>query len=253
MDLIVRSEDPDGDMVTYRYQWIRNGEEISGENKNLLKSGNFNKGDVIQVRVVPSDDKAEGRAFLSPPVKILNSPPVVQEVRIEPRIAYAQDRLRAVVKGHDVDEDPIHYTYQWEKNGVVLAEERTEALEKGRFKRGDSIVVTVTPEDGEGRGNPKKSEAITILNSPPVILSSPPTSVEGNEYLYQVKAEDPDGDPTSFSLRSGPKGMEIDKEKGLVRWTIQWRDRGTHPVEIEVSDKDGAKCFQRYVLNVEIR
>jgi hypothetical protein len=253
LDVITRSQDPDGDPVTYHYQWIKNNEEILGEDKNILKSGNFKKGDLIQVRVTPSDGKVEGKPFLSVPVKILNSPPVIQDVRIEPKMAYANDHLKVQVKSYDVDGDSIYYTYQWEKNGVVLTEEKTEALEKGRFKKGDSIAVTVTPNDGESQGISKKSEPITILNSPPIIISSPPTSVEGNDYIYQVKAYDPDNDPIFFALKSAPKGMEIDKETGLVRWAIRGQDRGTHSIEIEASDKEGAKSFQRFVLNVEIR
>ena len=224
-----------------------------GEDKNILKSGNFKKGDLIQVRVTPSDGKVEGKPFLSVPVKILNSPPVIQEVRIEPKMAYANDHLKVYIKSNDIDRDSIYYTYQWEKNGVVLTEEKGEVLERGRFKKGDSIAVTVTPNDGESQGISKKSEPITILNSPPIIISSPPTSVEGNDYIYQVKAYDPDNDPIFFALKSAPKGMEIDKETGLVRWAIRSQDRGTHSIEIEASDKEGAKSFQRFVLNVEIR
>jgi hypothetical protein len=253
LDLVIRSQDPDGDPVTYYYQWIRNNEEISGERKNILKSGNFKKGDLIQVKVTPSDGKMEGKLFLSDAVKILNSSPVIEEVRIEPKMAYASETLKVYVKSHDIDGDSIYYTYQWEKNGAVLTEEKGEVLERGRFKKGDSIAVTVTPNDGESQGISKKSEPIAILNSPPIIISSPPTAVEGNDYVYQVKAYDPDNDPIFFALKSAPKGMEIDKETGLVRWAIRGQDGGTHSIEIEASDKEGAKSFQRFVLNVEIR
>jgi hypothetical protein len=253
LDLVIRSQDPDGDPVTYHYQWMKNNEEMAGENKNILKNENFKKGDLIQVRVTPSDGKVEGKPFLSVPVKILNSPPVIQEVRIEPRMAYINDQLKVHVKSYDIDGDSVDYIYQWGKNGAVLTEEKTEVLEKGRFKKGDSIAVTVTPNDGESQGISKKSEPITILNSPPIIISSPPTSVEGNDYIYQVKAYDPDNDPIFFALKSAPKGMEIDKETGLVRWAIRGQDRGTHSIEIEASDKEGVKSFQRFVLNVEIR
>jgi hypothetical protein len=253
LDLVIRSQDPGGDPVTYYYQWMKNDEEIVGENKSILKSGNFKKGDLIQTKVTPSDGKVEGKPFLSVPVKILNSTPVIQEVRIEPKMAYANDRLKVHIKSDDVDGDSIYYTYRWEKNGVFLNEERGEVLERGRFKKGDLIAVTVTPDDRENQGSSKKSEPITILNSPPIIVSSPPTSVEGNDYIYQVKAYDPDNDSISFALKSAPKGMEIDKETGLIRWAIRGQDRGTHSIEIEASDKEGAKSFQRFVLNVEIR
>ncbi len=253
LDLTIRSQDPDGDPVIYHYQWMKNNEEISGANMNILKSGNFKKGDLIQVKVVPSDGKTAGEPFLSDPVKILNSPPMLHEVVIEPKMAYANDRLKISTKSDDIDGDSIYYTFQWVKNGVILTEEKTDVLEKGGFKKGDSIAVTVTPDDSESHGTSKKSEPIIILNSPPVIISSPPTSIEGNDYTYQVKAYDPDNDPISFALKSAPKGMEIDKETALIRWAIQTKDRGTHSIEIEASDKEGGKSFQRFVLNVEFR
>jgi hypothetical protein len=253
LNLSVQSKDPDGDSVTYQFQWIRNDEEITGENKNNLKSGTFKKGDLILARVTPSDGKVSGTPFLSAPVKILNSPPVIQEVWIEPKVAYVTERLKANVKSSDPDRDFIYYTYQWEKNGAVLNEERGEFLERGLFSKGDSMAVIVTPDDRETLGTPKKSETLIISNSPPIILSSPPTSVEKSTYIYQVKANDPDNDPLTFTLKSGPKGMEMDKKTGLIRWEIRNEDKGSHSVEIEVTDDAGAKSIQRYNLMIDFK
>jgi hypothetical protein len=54
-------------------------------------------------------------------------------------------------------------------------------------------------------------------------------------------------------LKSGPKGMEMDKKTGLIRWEIRKEDRGNHSVEIEVSDDAGAKSIQRYTLTIDFR
>lgn len=253
INLFIQSHDPEGDPVTFQYRWIRNDEEIPGANDSSLKSGSFKKGDLIKARVVPSDGKVDGIPVLSSAVKILNSSPVIQGASIEPKVAYGTDRLKANVKSSDPDGDIIYYTYQWEKNGVVLNEERGEYLERGRFKRGDSIVVIVTPDDRENPGKPEKSDPIIILNSPPIIVSAPPTSVEKMTYLYQVTANDPDNDPITFTLKSGPKGMEMDKETGLLRWEIRKEDKGSHSVEIEISDDAGAKSIQRYTLAVDFK
>jgi hypothetical protein len=249
----VQGEDSDQDPITFFYQWIKNDEEMAGEKKNILNSGSFKKGDILQVRVVPSDGKEDGKPFLSNPVKVLNSPPVLQEVKIEPRVASASDELKAVVKGVDQDGDFIYYAYRWEKNGVIIPEEDREVLQRNRFKKGDSIAVTATPDDREVVGTPKKSEAINISNSPPIIVSSPPISIEKSTYLYQVKVNDPDNDPVKFVLKSGPKGMEIDKNTGLVRWEIRKEDKGTHQVEIEASDNEGAKSNQKFVISVDVK
>jgi hypothetical protein len=253
LNLLIQSQDPDGDPITYQYQWLRNDEEIIGQNQNTLKKGNFKKGDLIRVRVTPSDGKANGMPFLSPPLQILNSPPIIKEIWIEPKVAYVMDRLKAYVKSSDPDGDFIYYTYQWEKNGVVLNDERGEFLERGQFKKGDSIAVIVTPDDREILGTSKKSEPLIISNSPPLIVSSPPTSVEKSTYIYQVKANDPDNDPITFTLKSGPKGMEMDKNTGLIKWEIRREDKGSHSVEFEVFDNEGARSIQRYTLTVEFR
>jgi hypothetical protein len=253
LNLLIQSKDPDGDPITYQHQWLKNDEEIIGQNQNTLKKVNFKKGDLIQVRVTPFDGKVNGTPLLSPPVRILNSPPIVQEVWIEPKVAYGTDRLKAYVKSSDSDGDFIYLTYQWEKNGVVLNEERGEFLERGQFKKGDSMAVIVTPDDRETLGTPKKSGPLIISNSSPLIVSSPPTSVEKLTYIYQVRANDPDNDPIIFTMKSGPKGMEMDKNTGLIRWEIRREDKGNHSVEIEVSDNEGARSIQRYTLTVEFR
>jgi hypothetical protein len=253
LGLFIQCQASGGDPVTYHYQWIKNEEEIPGENTSTLKNENFRKEDVIRVRVTPSDGKEDGKPFLSKPVKILNSRPIIQEVTIEPKTATARDDLKAYVRSSDADGDPVYYAYQWEKNGVILSEERKEILEKRQFRRADSITVTVTPDDREALGTPKKSEPIIISNSPPIIISSPPTSVEGTTYIYQVKTNDPDDDPVFFALKSAPKGMEIDKNTGLVRWEIPKQERGSHLIEIEVLDNAGGRSFQRYTLTVEYK
>ncbi len=253
LGVMVQSKDPDEDPLTYHYQWIKNDAEIIGETKPVLKSGAFKKGDRIQVRVIPFDGKVEGPPCLSAPVTVFNSPPILQEVNIEPNTPFANNDLKAIVRGFDPDGDFIYYIFRWEKNGVELSEEDKEILKQGHFKKGDSITVTVTPDDREVTGEPKKSAPVTILNSPPMIVSSPPESIKDSKYVYQVKANDPDHDPITFVLKTGPKGMTMDQKTGVLEWNIQKEDRGTHQIEIEALDNEGAKSIQRYVLTVDFK
>jgi hypothetical protein len=252
-NLVVQGSDPDGDPITFKYQWIKNEQEMAGENKSSLRTDRFQKGDLIQAKVTPSDGKSEGSPYLTPPVKILDSAPVIQEVWIDPKLAFANDNLKAQIKSFDLDGDFVYYTFQWEKEGRVIPDEKNQVLERGRFKKGDSIAVTVVPDDREIQGGPKKSDAVLILNSPPMITSSPPTSVEETTYRYLVKAHDPDQDPIVFTLKTGPKGMVVDKDKGLIRWEIRKEDKGTHSIEIEACDPEGAKSTQRFTLTVDFK
>ena len=111
----------------------------------------------------------------------------------------------------------------------------------------------MTPDDRETPGSPKKSERVMISNSPPIIISSPPTSTEGTTYLYKVKASDSDNDPIVFNLKSAPKGMEMDQNTGFIRWEIRPEDRGSHLIVIEASDNEGAKSVQQYTLTIEFK
>jgi len=253
LSLVVQCQDPEGDSITYEVQWMINDREVSGSDGSLLRTGNFKKGDSIRVKVTPSDGKTRGKPFLSPVVRINNSLPVIEKVWIEPKVVRVQDQLKVVVESSDKDKDFVYTTYQWEKNGAILTEEKGETLESGQFKKGDSLSVVAVADDREAHGAPKRSDPVVVANSAPMITSSPPTSLKGNAYLYQVKAEDPDLDPISFSLKSGPKGMVIDQTTGLLRWEIQKENEGTQVVEIEASDPEGSKSLQHYTLAVEFR
>jgi hypothetical protein len=253
LSAIVESQDPDGDVISLRYLWIKNNEEIPLENSQVLKSGNFHKGDSIKVIVTPSDGKTDGSPVSTPPVRIADSPPVVREVWIEPRVAYANDHLEVHTKDFDADGDQVSCTFQWEKNGIAVWGEKTGVLEAGKFKKGDTLVAIAIPDDRETRGIPRRSEAIVIANGPPIIVSSPPATMERANYTYHVKANDPDNDPISFGLKSGPKGMKIDSKTGLIQWELKNEDKGTHPIEIEAADPEGAKSFQRFTLTIDYK
>jgi hypothetical protein len=69
-------------------------------------------------------------------------------------------------------------------------------------------------------------------------------------YRYQVKAEDPDGDPVRFSLRGNvPPGMKIDEATGVVEGRLVAPKEGTTwEYEVVVADPDGLKSVQKITL-----
>ena len=74
-------------------------------------------------------------------------------------------------------------------------------------------------------------------NQPPVITSSAPTSAtEGQNYSYAAAANDPNGDPLTWSLTTNPTGMTVGSSTGQVQWTPTTAQVGNHNVTLEVSD-----------------
>jgi RHS repeat-associated protein len=86
-------------------------------------------------------------------------------------------------------------------------------------------------------------------NRPPQFTSSPPLlAQDGQRYLYQATATDPDGDPFTFTMERFPSGMGM--TDGLLSWTPTARQIGVHPVVVVVSDAKGGSGEQRYEITV---
>ncbi|AFY54222.1 RHS repeat-associated core domain protein [Rivularia sp. PCC 7116] len=93
----------------------------------------------------------------------------------------------------------------------------------------------------------------TIPNNAPEITSNPPIKARANNlYVYQVGAEDIDGDPFSFNLNNAPDGMTID-ERGRITWNPDVSQLGEHTVEVTVEDGQGGIASQSFNLNVSNR
>jgi len=75
-----------------------------------------------------------------------------------------------------------------------------------------------------------------LFNQAPIITSDPILNVIWNtEYVYDVEADDPDGDVLTYSLAVSPSGMTIDPDTGVIEW-IPTVESGLYQVVVEVSD-----------------
>jgi len=204
------------------------------------------------IDVPPSDTKLQGKEASSDSARILNSPPKVAGITIDPELPRRNSTLKARVEASDPDGDTIAFSYQWIKNGTELMGEISETLRDPTLRKGDKVSLRVTPYDMKSTGDEVVSQEIVILNSAPVITSSPKAQkMRSALYRYQVVAEDPDGDPITFSLSpSSPQGMIIDPQTGLIQWKIGRSDAGTHSIEVIAADGDEGRCTQKYTLTI---
>ena len=137
--------------------------------------------------------------------------------------------------GLTVDSDG---TIQWSPGSDDLGEQTVELLATNVDGETESFEFTLTVV-----GRP-------VINSP-VIESTPTLSaVVGNEYQYNLAANDPDGDVLSFELVDAPDGLTIDSSRGTIRWTPQADQIGQSNVTVEVTDPDGATATQTFTLRV---
>ncbi len=244
-----RVNDPDGDDVEVGYAWRVNGRPARSSG-NTLTLGNTMKGDTIQVTVTATDGWDE-----SDPVTIQttigNVAPVLQSVTFDPLGTIHRGQVvTARPIAHDADGDALEYEYKWWVNDRELTN-TSDQLDTKRLKRGDQVIVWVVATDGRSRSNEIRSAPISVENSPPKIVSTPKNTGPEGTYVYEVKAEDPDGDRRlRFRLKTAPAGMTIDPIMGDLTWTPPADAEGSHPVEVIVDDLQGGIASQRFSVDI---
>ncbi len=126
-----------------------------------------------------------------------------------------------------------------------------ERLPDERVNRSDGF--TYRASDGELESD-EATVHLTVLppNDPPRILSlEGGVATAGFGYLYRIVATDPDpGETLLFSLVSAPDGMTIDETTGLVRWTPDGTQTGSHQVRVEVTDSQGVSISREIAVRV---
>ena len=90
-----------------------------------------------------------------------------------------------------------------------------------------------------------------LLNRAPIVETVPVVEASaGRPYRYDVEATDPDGDPLSYQLVTGPEGMTIDPATGAIAWTPGEDVLGNHAVTVRVEDGRGGFAEQRFDVSV---
>jgi hypothetical protein len=197
------SVDPEGDSITYRYEWYRDGVLTTYATSSIAPSIH-NRDETWSVRVYPSDGYGEG-AYGTDSVLIGNGAPSATSVTISPATAGTNDTLTAVVSGwSDPDGDAESYQYQWYLNGTAISGATDVSLDGSYFVRGDSLVVSATPWDGALTGSTVTSSARVIQNTAPTTpsVSISPENPEDDDDLvcgFTTASTDLDGDSISYT------------------------------------------------------
>ncbi len=176
-----------------------------------------------------------------------NRPPAMVSVTIAPTSPDTDDVLAATAVAQDQDGDALTYAYQWTKNGDDIAGATGATLDlgvSGNGDRGDAIAVRVTASDGGATSAPLTSAAVTVLNTPPVVISATvaPTSPDTDDVLTATAvAKDLDGDALTYSYQWTRGGADIAGATGETL-DLAVSGNGDHGDEIavRVTARDGA-------------
>ena len=144
------SNDPDGDSVTYNFEWVNGATSISGA---VLDSNLTTKNQNWKCRVTASDGIGQSNAVESQELRILNSLPTTPGVIVSPSVVTDRDDLRCIVEreSEDADNDTINYRFEWTDGMQTYV---GDVLYRNNTSFGEDWTCTVTPSDLSSSGVP---------------------------------------------------------------------------------------------------
>src|SRR5262249_23713391 len=158
---------PDGDAVTYLYDWTVNDVSTGATGSTLAPSASV-RGDVVRVIITPTDGTTAGAPATSDPLTILNTAPTAFTLDLQPNLTHSNQSLNTPLTPPrtDLDGDTIRYTYYWQKNGATIPINNDPTLPTSSYAKGATITVTAVPSDGTDDG-PSSTDSVLILNTAP--------------------------------------------------------------------------------------
>lgn len=242
------AEDPERDPITYSYQWYENEVPIIGQTNPTLAAELLRRGQMISVEVTPFDGKQKGKPVRTPVVAVGNTAPQITAVTLTPQTLQPGGKLSVEVTASDLDHDRVDLIYRWFRNDAVVKDGEEAYLDTTGMSPRDKVAVEVTARDSQAVGSSLRSEVVTLGNTAPAIVSTPPAPVTPDEYEYTVRAMDSDGDRLTYELEAAPVGMTIESGSGRITWMIPPGNRGVFHVKVLAKDGQGGTAYQEFDL-----
>ncbi len=247
----VVAEDPDGDTLTYSLDVSPSGMTIDASSgliswtPTAVQNGEHS----IIVRVEDGAGGFDTQNFVLT-VPLSNANPVISSEPI-PQAILNQPYAYPVI-ATDPDGDALTYSLVQSPAGMLIDAFSGLLTWTALVGQEGEHSIDILVEDGKG-GSAHQTYTLSVIvpNSNPVIVSTPQSVATVNEaYIYNVIAEDVDGDTLGYEITTAPAGMQIDSATGILTWTPDKSQIGSHDVAVVVTDGQGGSDSQVYIVEV---
>jgi hypothetical protein len=239
--------DPDSPTITYSMTGQPSGSTLNASTGVFAWTPSFTDAGTRNVTLVASDGSLQATRALT--IVIANTDraptitaPATQTVAEGVLLSFA-------VSAADPDGDAVTITLTSGPAGASF--DGTTFSFTPNFSQSGTATASFRATAGALTANTNTTITITDTNRAPVVTSTPPTSTNEDALLtYAVLANDPDGDPVTFALATGPSGAVINASSGVLTFTPVQAQVGTRAFDILVSDNRGGSVHQVFNLTV---
>jgi hypothetical protein len=242
VSLQISATDPEADAMTYSATGLPPG--LSIDQGTGLITGTVSAGasasSPYSVTVTANDGHSNGSASFSwtVPSGPVNQSPSVTNPGNQQSIEGNQVNLQ--ISATDPEVDPMTYSATGLPPGLSIAQGTglITGTVSATASASSPYSVTVTANDGHSNGS--ASFSWTVLSGRPVVTKpSNQSTVEGNAANLQVVANDPNGDPLTYSATGLPPGLSIAQGTGLITGTVSPGASASSPYSVTVTANDG--------------
>ena len=214
--VVTPSEDPEGDLVGYRYAWTEDGAaraDLVGENVSGAETAD---GETWTVTVTPTDGVLDGPPGVAT-VTIGNTAPSAFGVTFSPAAPVDDEDIVLVLDPAPVDPDgdALTTSVTWYEDGSLNTVHQDKTTIEARYVSGGEVfraVVSVT--DGYNAAVVAEG-TVTVANNPPEITSvvlSTESPADNDDIEVTARGTDEDGATVSFSyqwFRNGVAATDV--------------------------------------------
>jgi len=262
----ISATDPDGDQISYTFDWGDGTTSIIGPVDSGAAAGSnhtWTKGGRYQVKADATDSKGATSGWSEAWIVTINAPPNSPSIPSGPVSVYAWASNNFSASVIDPDEDPVECTFDWGDGNksttrFIASGSNASASYSWSNEGTYRIKVIAIDSSGETSGWSDYLTINVIANSKPnvpISLFGASSGYVGIALSYFTLANDPDNDKVNYTFDWGDRTLSTTEsvDSGSVESASHaWSKAGTYLVKGNAIDSKGARSMWSRSLNVII-
>lgn len=154
------------------------------------------------------------------------------------------------VEAEDIDLDTLVFGLEKSPDGMTI--DSATGVIQWTPSAADSYNVTVVVSDGVFTDTQVFQIIVNPLDAAPPTITSMPVleAIVGQQYTYDLLADDPEGGAVRYSLEIAPSGMQIDEVSGSISWVPNVTQVGSKNITVMATDLQGLSGIQSFSIVV---